>query len=414
MSGVTNGVTKGIEMQLTDIVLKQLIKNGRYTDDQTKGLHLWVKSQKQRYWILRYTHNGKRQNMSLGAYPEISLKSARQKAIKTRNDINNGINPIALKIATNTPNKVDDKKITFEEFSTNYITTMRPRWGNEKHADQWHSTMKTYAFPAIGSLTLDEIDTDHIHKILLDIWIKKPETASRVRGRIERILSSATVAKHRQGMNPAQWKGHLEHLLPPTPKSDKHHEALPYKEITAFLSSIREIDRVSALALEFTILNASRTGEVINAKRTEIEDGIWTIPANRMKARKEHQVPLGKRSLDLIEMAKSKDEDSIYLFSNNGRPLSNMTMLVLTRKYASNKTVHGFRSTFRDWVAEETEHSHEVAEMALAHTISNQVEAAYRRGNLIERRRRLMNDWESYCLTGSWGNVLLFPDQKAA
>lgn len=401
-------------MQLTDIVLKQLTKNGRYTDDQIKGLHLWVKSRTQKYWILRFTQNSKRQNMSLGAYPEISLKSARQRAIKTRNDINNGINPISLRVSSNTINEADSKKVTFEEFATIYINTMRPRWDNEKHADQWLSTMKTYAFPSIGSLALDVIDTHHIHKILLEIWIKKPETASRVRGRIERILSSATVAKHRQGMNPAQWKGHLEHLLPPTPKSDKHHEALPYKQVTTFLASIREIDRISALALEFTILNASRTGEVINAKRDEVEGNIWTIPANRMKARKEHQVPLGVRSLELIEIAESMDKDSVYLFSNNGRSLSNMTMLLLTRKFAPNKTVHGFRSTFRDWVAEETEHSPEVAEMALAHTISNQVEAAYRRGNLIERRRRLMNDWESYCLTGTWGNVLLFTEQKAS
>lgn len=401
-------------MQLTDIVIKQLIKNGRYTDDQTKGLHLWVKSRKQRYWILRYTHNSKRQNMSLGPYPEISLKLARQRATKARNDINNGINPIAEKIAINALSESQMKKVSFEEFATDYINTMRPRWRNEKHADQWLSTMKTYAFPKIGNLAIDEIETEHIHKILSQIWLKKPETASRVRGRIERILSSATVAEHRQGMNPAQWKGHLEHLLPPTPKSDKHHEALPYKQITSFIASIKEVDRVSALALEFTILNASRTGEVLNAKRIEVQDGIWTIPASRMKARREHQVPLGKRSIELLEIAKVLDPDSPYLFSNKGKSLSNMTMLLLTRKFAANKTVHGFRSTFRDWVAEETEHSPEVAEMALAHTISNQVEAAYRRGNLLERRRRLMNDWESYCQTGAWGNVIAFPEQKAA
>jgi integrase len=274
--------------------------------------------------------------------------------------------------------------------------------------------MKAYAFPEIGNLPLDEIDTTHIQKILSGIWNTKPETAARVRGRIERILSSATITKHRQGINPAQWNGYLEHLLPPTPKSTKHHEALPYKEMTSFIALIRETERVSALALEFTILNAARTGEVINARREEIEGDIWTIPANRMKARKKHQVPLGKRSLELIEIAKSIDPNSAYLFSNKGKPLSNMTMLILTRKYAPNKTVHGFRSTFRDWVAEETEHSPEVAEMALAHTIGNQVEAAYRRGNLLDRRRRLMNDWESFCRTGTWGNVLEFTDRKAA
>lgn len=401
-------------MLLTDIVVRQLNQTGRHTDDQTKGLHLWIKASNQKYWIFRYTINGNRQNMSLGAYPEISLKQARQRAIKARNDINIGVNPIAEKKGSKAQNQAIKNQVLFKDFALNYITTMQPRWSNPKHAAQWVSTMKTYAFPEIGNLRLDEIDTTHIQKILSDIWTTKPETAARVRGRIERILSSATVTKYRQGMNPAQWKGYLEHLLPPTPKSTKHHEALPYKEIACFIASIRESERVSALALEFTILNAARTGEVINAKREEVEGDIWTIPASRMKARKEHQVPLGKRSLELIEIAKSLDKDSVFLFSNKGRPLSNMTMLLLTRKFAPNKTVHGFRSTFRDWVAEETEHSPEVAEMALAHTISNQVEAAYRRGNLIERRRRLMNDWESYCLTGTWGNILAFPEQKAA
>ncbi len=401
-------------MLLTDIVVKQLNQTGRYTDDQTKGLHLWIKASNQKYWIFRYTINGNRQNMSLGSYPEISLKQARQKAIKARNDVNTGVNPITEKKVSKAQNQAIKDKILFKDFALNYITTMRTRWSNPKHAAQWVSTMKTYAFPEIGNLPLDEIDTTHIQRILSGIWTTKPETAARVRGRIERILSSATVTKHRQGINPAQWKGYLEHLLPPTPKSAKHHEALPYKEMPRFIAFIRETERVSALALEFTILNAARTGEVINAKREEVEGDIWTIPANRMKARKEHQVPLGKRSLELIEIAKSIDPNSAYLFSNKGKPLSNMTMLILTRKYAPNKTVHGFRSTFRDWVAEETEHSPEVAEMALAHSIGNQVEAAYRRGNLLDRRRRLMNDWESFCRTGTWGNVLEFTDRKAA
>lgn len=405
---------KGLEMLLTDIVLRQLNQAGRYTDDQTKGLHLWIKDSNKKYWIFRYTINGNRQNMSLGSYPEISLKQARQRAIKARNDVNTGVNPITEKKGAKAQNQAIKKQMLFKDFALSYIATMGPRWSNQKHTAQWVSTMRTYAFPEIGNLPLDEIDTTHIQKILSGIWVKKPETASRVRGRIERILASATVAKYRHGINPAQWKGYLEHLLPPIPKSDKHHEALPYKEITTFISSIREVNRVSSLALEFTILSAARTGEVINAKREEIEGDIWSIPANRMKARKQHQVPLGKRSLELVEIAKSIDPNSTYLFSNNGKPLSNMTMLLLTRKYAPNKTVHGFRSSFRDWVAEETEHSPEVAEMALAHTISNRVEAAYRRGNLIERRRRLMNDWEAFCLTGTWSNVLAFTDRKAA
>jgi integrase len=215
-------------------------------------------------------------------------------------------------------------------------------------------------------------------------------------------------------MNPAIWKGHLEHLLPQIPKSDKHHEALPYEKVTAFMAAIKEVEGLAALALQFTILNASRTGEVIKAMRSEVQDDVWTIPAKRMKSKKEHQVPLCRRSLELLNIAKSLDPDSDYLFSRNGKTLSSMAMLMLTRRQAAGKTVHGFRSTFRDWVSEETDHPPEVAEMALAHTIGNKVEAAYRRRNLLERRRKLMNDWESFCRTGTWGNVLEFTDRKAA
>jgi integrase len=274
--------------------------------------------------------------------------------------------------------------------------------------------METYAFPTVGKLSLDEIQTKHIKEILLPIWNAKPETASRVRGRLENILSAAICDQLKSGMNPALWKGHLEHLLPPTPKSDKHHEALPYKKITDFMNSVKEVEGIAAIALQFTILNASRTGEVIKAMRNEVIGDVWTIPAKRMKTKKEHQVPLCNRSLELLTIAKTLDPDSLYLFSRNGKPLSSMAMLMLTRRQAAGKTVHGFRSTFRDWVSEETDHSPEVAEKALAHTISNKSEKAYRRGDLLERRRRLMSDWESYCLTGTWGNILRFADQKAA
>lgn len=401
-------------MLLTDIVVKQLIHAGRYTDDQTKGLHLWVKPNKQRYWIFRYTIDGKRQNMSLGAYPEISLKQARQKAIKARNEVNSGINPISQKKSAREQIKANQDKYIFKDFAIEYISTMRPRWTNPKHAEQWVSTMETYAFPVIGKLGLNEIQTKHIKEILLPIWNIKPETASRVRGRLENILSAAICDEKRSGMNPALWKGHLEYLLPPPPKSDKHHEALPYKEITGFMKSINEIEGVAALALQFTILNASRTGEVIKAMRDEVNGDVWTIPAMRMKNKKEHQVPLCKRSLELIEIAKTLDPYSEYLFSRNKKPLSGMAMLMLTRRQTKDKTVHGFRSTFRDWISEETDHSPEVAEKALAHTIGNKSEKAYRRGDLLERRRKLMTDWEAYCLTGAWGNVIAFPEQRVA
>jgi integrase len=263
-------------------------------------------------------------------------------------------------------------------------------------------------------MSLDVIDTQQIMEILSPIWHSKAETASRLRGRIEKILSAAITRKLRTGANPAIWRGHLENLLPTQRASDKHHEALPYREIPEFISKLRGAEGVSALALEFAILNASRTGEVLMGLRSEVEGNVWNIPGNRMKAGRMHQVPLCERSLDLLLVSKSFDPNSQYLFSRNGKPLSNMALLMMARRMKVGLTVHGFRSSFRDWVSEETDHSPEVAEMALAHTIGNKVEAAYRRRNLLERRRKLMTDWESYCLTGTWGNVLVFPEQKAA
>ena len=400
-------------MILTDIVLKKLSKEGRYTDGQTKGLHLWVKANQKKYWIFRFTLNNKRQNTSLGCYPEITLKSARQRAIKLRNEINQGDNPISQKksLKSLSPNS---NIPTFGQFSEDYIKVMRPKWSNEKHASQWINSLQTYAFPIIGNMQLDKIETEHIEKILIPIWNKKTVTANRVMNRIAKILSSAKTRKYLNGINPAIWKGHLDTILPAPNeiRRVKNHKALPYKDITQFMTLLRELDYVGALALEFTILNAARTGEVIHSLRSEINGNIWTIPPLRMKTKKEHRVPLGKRALEILEIAKSKDMDSLYLFSRNGKPLSGMAMPMMIRRLDIDVTVHGFRSTFRDWVSEETLHSPEVAEMALAHSIRNKVESAYRRGDLLERRRKLMEDWESYCLTGKWGNVLLFPEHK--
>ena len=392
-------------MQMTDISLKRLNKVGRHTDDQTKGLHLWVKPNLQRYWIFRYTINGKREGVSLGAYPEISLKMARQRALEARLKVNQGICPAQSKKTALAPVK-ETKTPKFSVFALEYIETMRPKWRNQKHADQWVSTVRTYAFPILGEMRLDEIDTPDIQKVLMPIWLKIPESASRLRGRIEKILSAAITHKHRQASNPAVWKGHLENLFPAHQESFKHHEALPYDELPDFMKKLKEADGMSALALQFTILNASRTGEVLLGKRSEVIGDVWTIPPTRMKAKQEHQVPLCRRSLELLQIAKSLDPDSEYLFSNKGKHLSNMSMLMMVRRIRAGLTVHGFRSTFRDWVSEETDHSPEVAEMALAHTIGNKIEAAYRRGKLLERRRRLMQDWESFCLTGRWGSVV--------
>ena len=400
-------------MTMTDISIKKLSKAGRYTDDKTKGLHLWVKPSVQKYWVFRYTVNGKRQGMGLGVYPEVSLKMAREKAIVARLAVNQGISPIQAKKQANHLQEVS-KTPAFRAFALDYIETMKPKWRNEKHADQWVRTVTTYAFPVIGEMRLDEIDTTHILQILQPIWHTKSETASRLRGRIERILSASITRKYRSAINPASWKGHLENLMPSPKGSDKHHEALPYQELPNFMATLREMDSLSALALEFTILNAARTGEVIKGLKSEVSDSVWTIPGSRMKSGKTHQVPLCHRSLDILTIAQNIDPESQFLFSKNGKPISNMAMLMMVRRQRVGLTVHGFRSTFRDWISEETEHSPEVAEMALAHTIGSKVERAYRRGNLMEARRRLMNEWASFCLTGRWGNVVAFPERKTA
>ena len=376
--------------------LLALSKPTRFTIPGSRGLHLWVRPDLKKYWVYRFSFEGKRFDTSLGCFPEITLAEARNKVIKLRGKILNGENPLEAKKQKASP---QTPQITFAKYAEQYINRMSPKWSNAKHAAQWMATVKTYAFPRIGKLPLDAITTNHIVQILEPIWTTKHETARRLMGRMERIISASITSGLRTSSNPALWKGHLENLLPQIPKSGKHHEALPFGEVPSFMRYLRANESTSSLALQFVILNASRTSEVVYAKRTEIHEDIFAIPPQRMKARKTHEVPLCPRSLQLLEEARMNDPESEYLFSNNGRPLSRMAMLMLLRRYRPGLTVHGFRSSFRDWVSEVTEHSPEVAEMALAHTIGNKVEAAYRRGKLLERRRILMSDWELFCLS---------------
>ena len=389
-------------MLLTEMVVRNLKTPGRYTDDQVTGLHLWVKGSGKQYWIHRYTVQGRRLAKCYGPYPKVGLKEARQKGLETLSQVYKGIDPFQAQMPSDCPTSQPGCP-TFDEFAFPYIDIMRPKWRNPKHAEQWVATVRHYASPVIGQTQLADIDTPQILKILEPMWHTKPEPASRLRGRLEKILSAAATRQYRQGINPAIWKGHLENLLPSQRGSNAHHAALPYKNLPAFLERLKTVEGISALALQFTILTSSRTGEVIGALRAEVTGDVWTVPADRMKAGREHQVPLCSKALELIAMAECLDPDSQYLFSNNGKPLSGMAMLMMVRRLTPGITVHGFRSTFRDWVSEETDHSPEVAEMALAHTIANKVEAAYRRGRLLERRRRLMEDWQNYCL----GNQIL-------
>lgn len=392
----------------TDLFIRSLHTPGRYTDAETRGLNLQVKSQNQKYWTFRYLYNKKRCDISLGAYPNISLKEARKRAIEHRHSLNNGINPKPQKCPENLTTSTQEPCIpTFKEYAITCHESKRLEWENKKHADQWINTLRDYAFDVIGDLPINTIDTKHILEILEPIWAVKTETASRLRSRLEWVLASATTRKLRSGFNPAIWRGHLETILQKPSKLSpvKHHKALPYKELPEFLAELRECDSVTALALEFLILNANRTGEVRFAMKKEIQGDIWVIPSERMKMRKEHRVPLGKRSLEIIKKASSYDPNSQYIFSRNEKPMTNVAMAHLALKIKPGITVHGFRSTFRDWVAEETNHSHEVAEKALAHTIANQVEAAYRRGDLLERRRILAYDWETYCMENSKASI---------
>ena len=385
-----------------------LKKHGRYTDSLTKGLQLLYKPSETKYWLLRFAFNGKRHELGIGPFPEIMPKEARQIAQEARTLLAKGENPLTSKLAQKAQIKaLERKKITFRDFALTCVADKQSEWSSDKHAAQWTYSLENFAFPVIGEMALDEIDTDDILKILTPIWKSKTETASRLRGRLEWILAAACTRKLRNGMNPALWRGHLQTILPAPKKmmEVRHHPALPYRALPEFLALLRNIDGVAALALEFTILNASRTGEVLGGLRSEIDDDIWTISANRMKARKEHRVPLTGRSLEILAIAKGMDGNSPYLFSKNGKPLSNMAMPMLLRRLNSNVTVHGFRSTFRDWVSEETSHSPEVAEMALAHTIKNKVEAAYRRKDLLERRRILMQDWLDFCNSKRLNNV---------
>jgi len=395
----------------------QSIKNakqiGRHTTSE-KGLQLLIKKGGYKYWVLRYTYGANRHDLTLGSFPEISVADARKKAQEARYQLSQGINPIADRKAKKAALIAQTSSaITFEKFALEVIESKRIEWTNEKHAAQWEATLREYAFPVIGHKRLDVIDMEDILKILQPIWNTKTETASRLRGRLEWILAAATTRKLRSGINPALWRGLLQTVLAAPKKFQKvkHHKALPYRSLPAFMSKLREMDGMAALALEFLILNANRTSEVTDALRTEVNDDIWTIPAERMKARVEHRVPLCKRSLEIISIAKTLDENSDFLFSRKGRKLSNMAMPMMLRRMSVDVTVHGFRSTFRDWVSEETNHSSEVAEKALAHTISNKVEAAYRRGDLFERRRVLLSDWEAFCQSKTYQNVI---DLKAA
>jgi integrase len=380
------------------------------------GLYLQITQSKReagavtRSWFYRYALHGRERRMGLGAYPAVSLADAREKASAARQVCSSGKDPIEAREEQRAAAKLAAARaITFDECAKQYIASHRTGWSNAKHRQQWSNTLETYASPVLGSKSVQAINTALVHKVLEPIWRTKPETASRVRGRIEAILDWAKVQGYREGDNPALWRGNLKHLLPSQQKNQKsnHHPALPYRDVAEFMPLLRAQPGTAGRALEFTILTAARTSETLGARWAEFDllDKVWVVPPERMKAGEKHRVPLSLRALAILrEMQSLRFGDNSgggYVFpgSKPGRPLSNMAMGMLLRRMGHNNiTVHGFRSTFRDWAAEKTNHPNHVVEMALAHAIGGKVEGAYRRGELLQKRRALMNDWERFCM----------------
>ncbi len=365
------------------------------------GLALQVKRSGAKSWILRCVVGGRRRDMGLGAYPSVGLAQARQKAAEARELIRQGVDPIERQRSALSALKASlASQLTFEETAKAYMSAHETTWKNTKHAQQWRNTLKEYAYPAFGDLLVRDIEKEHVLAALNPIWKSKNETASRLRGRIELVLSYAMQAGYRpDGLNPARWKGGLDKLLaaPSKVQKTKHFKALAANEISEFFQKLAQVEGQGARALEFAILTATRSGEVRGATWSEIDirGKMWTIPANRMKAGKEHRVPLSNAAIKLLESLPLTESDLVFS-SPRGGMLSDMTLTGVLRRMKVGVTAHGFRSTFRDWVAESTTFPNEVAEMALAHTISNKSEASYRRGDMFEKRAVMMEEWARF------------------
>jgi integrase len=397
---------KKISNALTPLVVKNA-KPGRHADGG--GLHLLVKESGARSWVYRFMLRGQSRDIGLGAAAgpgAVSLSAARDAADELRRKVKAGIDPLeerrrAAAEAMAAAQAAEIAGITFRAVAEAYITANEDGWRNSKHRQQWRNTLSTYVYPEIGDLPVADIGTPHVLKILEPIWKAKPETASRVRGRLETVLDAAKARGYRTGENPARWRGHIAQILPARSRLTRgHHKALPYAAVPAFVADLRQREALAALALEFAILTATRTNEVLGATWDEVDLGraVWSIRGDRMKAGREHRVPLSPRALQILVSLKPLSKHWLFPTSNGGK-LSAMAMSMLLRRMKIDATVHGFRSSFRDWAAECTGYAHEVCEMALAHTIGNKAEAAYRRGDMFEKRCRLMADWASYCGT---------------
>ncbi len=388
--------------ELGPLAVSRIRTTGLHFVGGVAGLALQVLPSGGRTWILRATMGGRRRDMGLGGFPDVPLADARAAARRARDQIRAGLDPIEEARADANARRANQaKNVTFKQAALAYIAAHEAGWRNVKHAQQWRNTLEAYAYPVVGSVMVRDVDLTHVLAILTPIWSAKTETATRLRGRIEQVLDWATARGHRDGLNPARWRGHLDKLLARPSKIARieHRAALPVAEVGPFMKRLREAEGIGARALEFTILTAARSGEVRGATWGEIdlEAAIWTVPVDRMKAGREHRVPLSPRAMALLKALPRMASTNLLFPAPRGGTLSDMTLTAVLRRMKVAAVPHGFRSTFRDWASERTNYPREAAEMALAHAIGDKVEAAYRRGDLFEKRRRMMMDWAAFC-----------------
>jgi integrase len=395
-----------IARPLSALAIAKITRPGRYAVGS--GVYLQITGEQGRSWVFRYEreYEGKRRGRHVGLGPcaLVSLAEARAKGLEFKRLLVEGIDPLDHKRALRQQAlAAAARKVTFRECAERYIAAHEAGWRNAVHRKQWRATLAADVYPQIGELSVVSIDTALVVKVLESVWTRKPPTASRLRGRIESILDWAKARGYRDGENPARWRGHLDHLLPHHNKlaRAKHHAALPFAEIPGFMRDLRGNEGIVARALEFTVLSAARLGEVLGARWGEIAGNVWTVPATRMKGGREHRVPLSIPAVRLLEVLPRTSEHIFPGEQGGGRIPNNATWKLLRRMGRPSITVHGFRSSFRDWAAETTAHPNHVVEMALAHAVGSGVEAAYRRGDLFEKRRRLMEDWAKYCGTSA-------------
>jgi integrase len=388
--------------ELGPLDVKRLSRQGLHAIGGVAGLALQVKSTGARSWLLRISIGQRRREIGLGGYPDVTLAQAREKAREMRAAVDRGSDPAEQRRAARSALlSAAASEITFDEAARRWHKSKRLEYRNKKHAAQVLTTLTTYASPVLGSLPVGLIKLAHIVQVMEPIWTQKTETATRLRGRIENVLSWATVSGFRSGENPARWKGNLDAILPKPKrlKAVSHHSALPFDRVAEFLVALKRIEGMGAKALEFAILTAARSGEVREAKWGEfdLQNSVWTVPAHRMKTGRGHSVPLSRQAIRVLNDVPRFLYSELVFTAPRGGSLSDMTLSAVMKRMGVAAVPHGFRSTFRDWVAECTSYPSDVAEMALAHTIRNKVEAAYRRGDLFEKRRQLMQDWADFC-----------------